>query len=227
MARLARNPLEPCADCRKGSKIESAVRRAVCVGIERNVRDRGTPAREPAAPCKGSLHPAESGIALRMPFGDQMSPLLEFLFRCKRKPEAGHRNIGFMTVLLEKHPLQHLGAAPPIDGQQGRILAQVPEDCIRLREAASILELEQRNAAIWILGEKIRLARVSVMKPVILECEIYAELSRGESDFVAIAGHLHLMKHGHVKSPPSVKKSMATGCVLHERHLMGLKKQTR
>jgi hypothetical protein len=35
------------------------------------------------------------------------------------------------------------------------------------------------------------------VKPVILECEIYAELSRGESDFVAIAGYLHLMKHGH------------------------------
>src|ERR1700692_4520322 len=46
MARLARDPLEPCADCRVGGKIESAVRRAVCVGIQRNVRDRVTPARE-------------------------------------------------------------------------------------------------------------------------------------------------------------------------------------
>jgi hypothetical protein len=26
-------------------------------------------------------------------------------------------------------------------------------------------------------------------------------LSRGESDFVAIAGNLHLMKHGHVNTP--------------------------
>jgi len=34
------------------------------------------------------------------------------------------------------------------------------------------------------------------MKPVILERELYAELSRRESHFVAIAGHLHLMKHG-------------------------------
>jgi hypothetical protein len=36
------------------------------------------------------------------------------------------------------------------------------------------------------------------VKPVILECELYAELTRGEPDLVAIAGHLHLMKHGHV-----------------------------
>ena len=35
------------------------------------------------------------------------------------------------------------------------------------------------------------------MKTVILECELDAELSRSESDFVAIAGNLHLMEHGH------------------------------
>src|ERR1700674_74370 len=101
-----------------------------------------------------------------------MSPLLEFLFRCKREPEAGHRDIGFVTVLLEEHPLQHLGAAPTVGGQQERILAQVPEDRVRLREAGSILEFEYRNAAIRILGEKIGLACSSVMKPVILECEL-------------------------------------------------------
>jgi hypothetical protein len=39
------------------------------------------------------------------------------------------------------------------------------------------------------------------MKSVILESERYAELSSGKSDFVAIAGHLHLMKHGHVDTP--------------------------
>jgi len=35
------------------------------------------------------------------------------------------------------------------------------------------------------------------MKPVILERELYAELSRGKSDFVAVAGHLHLMEYWH------------------------------
>jgi hypothetical protein len=39
------------------------------------------------------------------------------------------------------------------------------------------------------------------MKAVILESEWNAELSSGKSDFVAIAGHLHLMKHGHVDTP--------------------------
>src|ERR1700719_3205119 len=130
-----------------------------------------------------------------------MSPLLEFLFRCKGEPEAGHRDIGLMTVLLEEHPLQHLGAAPTGGGQQKRILAQVPENRVRLRERSSILEFEQRNPAIRILRKKVGLARGSVMKSVILESELHAELSRGEPDFVAIAGRLHLMKHGHVKTP--------------------------
>src|ERR1700738_4937567 len=126
-----------------------------------------------------------------------MSPLLEFLFQCKREPEAGHRDIRFVTVLLEEHPLQHLSAAPTVSGQQERILAQAPEDPVRLRENAPILEFEYRNAPIRILGKKIGLTRSAVMKPVILECELYAELSRGKSDFVAVAGYLHLMKHWH------------------------------
>src|SRR5450631_56038 len=126
-----------------------------------------------------------------------MSPLLEFLLWFKREPEAGHRDIGFVTVLLEEHPLQRLGAAPTVGGQQERIFAQVPEDRVRLGERASIVEFEHRNAAIRVLGKKIGLARGSVMKPVILECELHTELTRGESDLVAIAGHLHLMKHGH------------------------------
>src|SRR5229473_5819109 len=143
-----------------------------------------------------------------------MSPFLEFLFRRKREPEAGHRDIRLVTVLLKEHPLQRLGAAPTVGGQQERILAQVPEDRVRLGESASILEFEYRNAAIWILREKIGPTRSPVMKPVILECDIYAELSRGKSDFVAIAGYLHLMKYGHVKIPREVKESVAIGWAL-------------
>jgi hypothetical protein len=35
------------------------------------------------------------------------------------------------------------------------------------------------------------------MKSVILEREIHAELTRGKSDFVAVARHLHLMEYWH------------------------------
>src|SRR5712671_4171847 len=143
-----------------------------------------------------------------------MSPLLKFLFRCKREPEARHRDVGFVTVLFEEHPLQHLGPAPTVSRQQECILAQVPKDRVRLREHTSIPEFEQRNAAIWILREKIGLARRSVMKPVLLKRKFHAELARGEPDFVAIAGHLHLMEHGHVKNPRKVMESMATGRAL-------------
>src|ERR1700738_2224965 len=140
-----------------------------------------------------------------------MSPFLEFLLRRKREPEAGHRDIGLVTVLLEEHPLQHFGAAPAVGGQQERILAQVPEDRVRLGESAPILAFEYRNAAIWILREKIWPARSSVMKPVILECDIYAELSRGKPDFVAVAGYLHLMKYGHVRIPRQAGDGIGCG----------------
>src|ERR1700704_742040 len=143
-----------------------------------------------------------------------MSPLLKFLFRCKREPEARHRDVGFVTVLFEEHPLQHLGPAPTVSRQQECILAQVPKDRVRLREHTSIPEFEQRNATIRILREKIELARSSVMKPVLLKRKFHAELARGEPDFVAIAGHLHLMKDWHVKSPRKVMESMATGRAL-------------
>lgn len=92
-----------------------------------------------------------------------------------------------------------------------RILAQVPEDRVRLREPASILEFEYRNAAIRILGQEIGFARSPVMKPVILEREFYAELSRGESDFVAIARTSASDEARACKDSSSVKESMATG----------------
>src|ERR1700726_3682421 len=94
MAGLARNPLEPCADCRIGRQIESSVCSGVCVAIERNVRDRVALAGEPVAPRKVSLHHAERGIALCMPLRYQMPPLLEFLFCRKRVPESRDRDIG-------------------------------------------------------------------------------------------------------------------------------------
>jgi hypothetical protein len=48
------------------------------------------------------------------------------------------------------------------------------------------------------------------MKPLILERELYTELPRGEPDLVAIAGHLHLMKHGHGDQCLAALVSVAT-----------------
>src|ERR1700676_1984565 len=70
MAWLARDPLQPCADCRIGGKIESAIRSAVRVAIERNVRDRVATAGEPVTLRKVILHHAERGVALCMPLRD-------------------------------------------------------------------------------------------------------------------------------------------------------------
>ena len=63
MARLARDPLEPCADCGIGGKIESTVRSAVRVAIERNVCDRVAPAGlRRCALREGSASPVGQGV---------------------------------------------------------------------------------------------------------------------------------------------------------------------
>ena len=49
----------------------------------------------------------------------------------------------------------------------GHPLAQIPEDCPGLGERAAILEFQQWYPTVWILGQKLRLARGSIMQPII------------------------------------------------------------
>ena len=51
-----------------------------------------------------------------------------------------------MAVLLEELPLQHLRALVRILGHELRPVAEVPEDRVRLRERAAVVENERRNA---------------------------------------------------------------------------------
>jgi hypothetical protein len=102
-----------------------------------------------------------------------------------------------MAVLLEEHPLQHFGPSPAVVGHKSRALPEVPEDRARLCECPSVFEFQQRDAAVRILVEKLRLARRAVVQAVLLQCERDTELARGEPRLVTVAGHLHLMEHGH------------------------------
>ena len=62
------------------------------------------------------------------------------------------------------------------------------------------------------------------MKSVLIESERYVELSSGKPDFVAIAGHLHLMKNGHVDIPlmtperRAERPAVVRGCLFPHPH---------
>ena len=47
-----------------------------------------------------------------------------------------------MVVLLEEHPLEHLGALVPVARNEARALAEVPEDRAGLGERAAVVEDE-------------------------------------------------------------------------------------
>ena len=76
-------------------------------------------------------------------------------------PEAHHRDVGLVAVLLEEHPLQHLRALEAALGQERRALRQVQLDRVRLGEERAVLELEQGDAAVRVLREELRRARLA------------------------------------------------------------------
>jgi hypothetical protein len=70
-------------------------------------------------------------------------------------PETDGRNVGLVAVLLEAHPLEHAGVFEPIHRQKGRVVGQVVENGVRLREALSVLELEQGDLPVRVHPQKI------------------------------------------------------------------------
>ena len=58
---------------------------------------------------------------------------------------AGHGDIGFMAILLEEHPLQHLSPGKTINRPQRRAFRQVTQDRIGLWQGAAIIQHQQRH----------------------------------------------------------------------------------
>jgi hypothetical protein len=141
VARLGRDALEPCTDRRVRLQVEAALVRDVCVGVERNVGDRHPVADEPVAPGDVLLHPGERAISL-------LEPAVQLVLHALRparvgEPEPGDRDRGLVLVLLEEHPLEHLGPLEPVVGNERRALAEVPEDRPRLAERPAVVEDER------------------------------------------------------------------------------------
>jgi D-cysteine desulfhydrase len=65
--------------------------------------------------------------------------------RGDRQPEAEDRDRGLVLVLLEEHPLQHLGALEGIVGEVAAAVGEVPEDRVGLGERTTVLEHDRRH----------------------------------------------------------------------------------
>ena len=102
-----------------------------------------------------------------------------------------------MAVLLEEHPLQGLCAAPAVVRLKLCALAQIPQDRIRLGQEAAVVQLEQGNPAVGVLGQEFGLAGFFRHQRIFLQLQGDAELAGGEPHLVAIARHLHLVKCEH------------------------------
>src|SRR5690348_12565068 len=84
----------------------------------------------------------------------------------------------------------------------------MPDDRVRFRQQAAVLPLEERHAAVRVFGEELRLSSLTAELRILLECQWNTDLRRREANLVAIAGHLHMVKHGHGQHPSESHRSM-------------------
>jgi catechol 2,3-dioxygenase-like lactoylglutathione lyase family enzyme len=97
-----------------------------------------------------------------------------------------------MAVLLEEHPLQHLGALEPILRQVWRSLAEVPEDRTRLGEWAPIVQDESRNPQSRVQRpQQLETAR-AIDDADLLARVLHAEVGQQQPDLVAVTGDLRV-----------------------------------
>src|SRR5262245_26036370 len=101
---------------------------------------------------------------------------------------ARRRHVRLVAVLLEEHPLQHLRAAERCRRHEARILGQVPEDGVRLGQEGAVVELQGRDAAVWVLLQEFRRARLTLVDVDLGPLVLLPELRQQQPDLVAVAG---------------------------------------
>ena len=114
------------------------------VPVQSDVRERVPVADEVLLALEVALERPERAVARRHSFG---KPVGEgFGLPGVRDPEADDGDRGLEVVLLEEHPLQHLGTLVRVIRNESRAFAEVPEDRARLAERPSVVEHERRHA---------------------------------------------------------------------------------
>src|ERR1700687_5152997 len=116
------------------------------------------------------------------------------------QPEAQRRDVRFVTVLLEEHPLQHLRALEAIGGKKRRSLREVEQDRVGLREGISGVELQERNAGGGVLLQELRRACFAFENIQLNPLEWDGELRQQQAHLVAVARGQIVVQTQHATS---------------------------
>src|ERR1700736_421465 len=136
MARLARDALEPTADCGEKRKLKTTFGRHMGVGVKGNIGDGVALSGEEMISLEVFFHDAESLVAFLHPVLERM--LLQLTSASNHgEPKPGGAEVGFETVLLEKHPLQRFGPIDSVVRRERGAPRKVPEDRIGFRQIAA------------------------------------------------------------------------------------------
>ena len=166
--------------------------RDVRVGVQRDVRDRVPLADEEPPAREVPLHDVERLIAA-----------LDLLridgFAEEVRPEAGDGDVRLVAVLLEEHPLEHLGAREAVVGEERRPVGEVEEDGAGLGQPAAVLELEHGDAAVRIDREEFRRAGLALEDVLLDQPERAAELRQQQPDLVAVSRRQVVVQRQHVR----------------------------
>src|SRR5438105_10221765 len=184
VAGLSPHALEPCFHRGKARKLEASFVGHMRVGVEPDVRDRVPLGHEEAAARQMFLHDLERGVPWRhllLELGLVFLRAAEVTY-----DEARYRDIGFVAVLLEEEPLQHLRVKQALGRQERRSLRQIVEDGIGLREIDPSLDLEKRNPAVRVLREKGRGPRLLLENVDVHPLVRPLELREQQLDLVAV-----------------------------------------
>ena len=183
---------DPCADMFIPIERDPALIRDVGVGKQRDIGEsHGIPAHEGAG-LKVLVHHRQR-IATRNPLCHDLPALFlgQVGFADELEPEPQGRDIGFVVVLFEEHPAQHVGLGKAALRDQSRIRGKVPARRIAFGQEAArsaVSDLQHRDPAIGINPlEEFGRARFALHDVVLAGSERQAEQSRGELDLVAIA----------------------------------------
>src|SRR5215210_3281304 len=167
VARQGSDPLQPGTHRREGSEVVAALRADARVHIEGDVSDRGTIPNEKLVVAQMPLHHPEGPVTLLEELL-QLGPSLGRHLDVPHAPEAGPGEVEQEAVLLEEHPAQDLRPLQLLLGEVGRALGEVEEYRAGLREHRPVLELQDRDLAVWVdVLEEVRPVRLTTLGVVV------------------------------------------------------------
>src|SRR5690242_1655774 len=185
VAGLGGDALEPRLDARVRLEREAALGGDVRVAVERDVGERHRVADEPLAAVEVALHRGQRAVAVAVPL---LEPVRHRHVASRvPEPEARHGDVRLVVVLLEEHPLQDARPFVEVIGDEGRPLAEVPEDRSRLAERPAVVEHERRHAQGRVeAAEHVRPVRAvdDVHRPPLVR---QAEVREQQPNLVAVA----------------------------------------